>query len=64
MTKYYENGKELTENEKGLLIMRYGTVILDDLDKIEFSDCCESTLDTRTHYRRPIKICSKCGKDV
>lgn len=64
MTKYYENGKELTESEVYYLVAVYGTVVLDDLEQKEFSDCCEAELDTRTRYKRKIPICSKCGKDI
>ena len=64
MKKYYENGVELDCCEINMLVKSYGNVVLDDLESKEFSDCCEADLDTRSHYKRLIPICSKCGKDI
>jgi len=64
MVKYFEDGKEVSEQEVYYQVLSYGTVILDDYEKVEFSDCCKALIDTRTHYKSHIKICSKCGKDI
>mgnify|MGYP006899630727 CR=1 FL=1 len=64
MIKYFDKNVELSEENIYYLVQSYGTVVLDDYDKVEFSDCCKVLLDFRTHYKKHIKICSKCGKDI
>ena len=64
MIKYFDKGVRVSDSEIGNLVMTYGTVVLDDFDKVEYSDCCEANVVNRTHYKRLIKICSKCKNDV
>lgn len=64
MIKYFDGETEISEQDIYFIVQNNGTAILDDFKQVEFSDCCEASLDIRTHYRRPIKICSNCKKDI